>query len=326
MIKEVLAAFALVLLITGCAQETAKEPLPETGKEETIAEPEVVVVRENSLPNDTVKITPEMDVYPPKLHSEEFEKPVPVEAISSKGAEDSPFIPAGRDEMYFFFAADVRQPAHIQVRDIANGIYVSKHENNAWQKPERVLLQDAGKLALDGCEFVEGDEMLFCTAREGYTGIHWFSAKYKEGKWQDWENADFRTEYEVGELHIHENELYYHSSKAGSKGGTDIWRLTKVNGEWQNPENIAVVNTPENEGMPYITPDGNELWFHRWYMGTPAVFRSNKAGGKWQEPEMIVSQFAGEPTMDKDGNLYFVHHYYKDSVMLEADIYVAEKK
>jgi len=48
--------------------------------------------------------------------------------------------------------------------------------------------------------------------------------------------------------------------------------------------------------------------------------------GEWQVPELIISQFAGEPTLDRDGNLYFVHHYYKDNVMLEADIYVAERK
>lgn len=42
--------------------------------------------------------------------------------------------------------------------------------------------------------------------------------------------------------------------------------------------------------------------------------------------ELIVSQFAGEPTLDKDGNIYFVYHYYRDSEMIEADIYVAYKK
>ena len=30
--------------------------------------------------------------------------------------------------------------------------------------------------------------------------------------------------------------------------------------------------------------------------------------------------------MDAQGNLYFVHHFYEDGVMLDADIYVAYKK
>jgi rhamnogalacturonyl hydrolase YesR len=78
--------------------------------------------------------------------------------------------------------------------------------------------------------------------------------------------------------------------------------------------------------MPFLTADGQELWFNRTYMGTPAVYRSKKVNGQWQTPELIVSQFAGEPTLDWEGNLYFVHHYYKDNQMMEADIYVCRRK
>jgi hypothetical protein len=168
--------------------------------------------------------------------------------------------------------------------------------------------------------------MWFCTAREGYTGLHWGTAERVGGEWRDWRVSDFDPDYEVGELHIHGDELYYHSSREGGKGGTDIWMLSRVNGEWKEPVNVEAVNTQENEGMPYVTPDGTELWFNRWYQGTPAVFRSRRAGGEWQEPELIVSQFAGEPTLDREGNLYFVHHFYRDGKMLEADIYVAYRK
>ena len=90
--------------------------------------------------------------------------------------------------------------------------------------------------------------------------------------------------------------------------------------------NIEVVNSEENEGYPYISSDGNELWFNKWYLGTPAIFRSIKINGSWQEPELILSQFAGEPTIDDEGNIYFVHHFYMDGEMIEADIYVAYRK
>lgn len=110
------------------------------------------------------------------------------------------------------------------------------------------------------------------------------------------------------------------------KGQLDIWVTKKVNSEWQGPENVAAVNTADNEGWPFISQDGNELWFLRTYMGSPAIYRSTKANGGWSTPELIVSQFAGEPTLDNQGNLYFVHHYYRDSKMIEADIYVAYRK
>jgi len=44
------------------------------------------------------------------------------------------------------------------------------------------------------------------------------------------------------------------------------------------------------------------------------------------EAELIVSQFAGEPTLDDNRNLYFTHHYFIDGEMIEADIYYAERK
>jgi hypothetical protein len=68
------------------------------------------------------------------------------------------------------------------------------------------------------------------------------------------------------------------------------------------------------------------LWFTRTYLGTPAIFQSLKSAGNWTAPQLIVSRFAGEPTLDDAGNLYFVHHFYENDVMIEADIYVAYKK
>lgn len=288
-----------------------------------------IIERESKIPVDAVKMTPETDSLPPILHSSEYGNPVSLsESINTAGAEDSPFIPVDKNELYFFFTPDVRVPVEKQIIDGVTGIYVSKRIDDKWSKPERVILQDSGKLSLDGCEFVQGDKVLFCSAREGYTGLHWFSADFKNGKWTNWENADFKSDYRVGELHISADGsgLYFHSDRDGGKGQNDIWVSKKVNEEWQEPENIEVINTSENEGMPYLTPDGNELWFNRTYLGSPAVFRSKKINNQWQAPELVVSQFAGEPTLDKEGNLYFVHHFYKDGKMIEADIYVAYKK
>ncbi|MGA2821268.1 MAG: hypothetical protein ABSF61_11495 [Anaerolineales bacterium] len=40
-----------------------------------------------------------------------------------------------------------------------------------------------------------------------------------------------------------------------------------------------------------------------------------------------MSRFAGEPTLDDAGNLYFVHYFFsRDGKMIEADIYLALRK
>jgi len=279
-----------------------------------------------AIPSDVVKGTPENDEYPPILHSAEFEEPLPVPIISTAGAEDSPFVPADGGELYFFFAADVRQDPSVQIRNPVNGIWVSRLDGGSWREPELVWLQAPDVLALNGCEYVADDEILFCTVREGYAGIQWFRAERVGGRWTGWAPAAFPPEFDVGELHIAGEELYYGSDRAGGAGGQDIWMLTWVAGAWTDPVNVAAVNTSANEALPYVTPDAQELWLTRTFEGTPGVFRSRRDGGQWQEPELIVSRFAGEPTLDAEGNLYFVHHFYRGGVMIEADIYVAKRR
>lgn len=288
-----------------------------------------IVTREEKLPSDIVKRTPQTDHHPPILYSDEFETPVPLpHVINTSGAEDSPFITPDGNTLYFFFTPDVRVSPNQQLFDDVTGIWVSNKSGDAWTIPQRVWLQKPGKLALDGAPCVQGDEMWFCSAREGYTGVNMFTAERINGVWKNWRYAGDRLmkEIKIGEVHLHGDDLYFHSDRAGGWGGNDIWRTTRNGSLWSDPVNINAVNTSGNEILPFVSSDGNELWFTRAYMGTPAVYRSKKVGGIWSAPELIVSQFAGEPTLDDAGNLYFVHHFYEYGIMIEADIYVAYRK
>lgn len=282
------------------------------------------VDRESKIPAGAVKMSPETDEHPPFVYSEDYEEPVPVPGeINTAGAEDSPFVTEDGNTVYFFFTPDVNVPVEKQILDGVTGIYVSKKINGAWGRPERVVLQETRKLAGDGCAFVRGNILWFCSAREGYTGVNWFTAEYKDGRWQDWKIADI-PDYKVGELHITADgmELYFGSDRPGGKGNLDIWVSRNAQEEWQEPVNVAAVNTADGEGWPAISPDGNELWFTRNY----GIWRSKKVNREWQEAELVLSPLAGEPSIDGAGNLYFVHHFYVNEKMIEADIYVAYKK
>lgn len=300
-----------LLLLSGCAQNKF-----------------VPGDRMASIPANITKMTPETDLYPPIMHSPDWEDPVPLPyPVNTAGAEDSPFITPDGKTLYFFFTPDPSIPAMKQLVDNVTGIYVSKKVEGGWSEPERVVLND--DISLDGCEFVQGDTMWFCTARKGnMRPIDIYTAKFEDGKWGHWQSVgrQLNVDYQVGELHLNGNELYYHSTREGGMGGMDIWVTRNESGSWTRPENVYEVNTQGTDGYPFVTSDGQELWFLRPYMGTPAIYRSIRENGSWSEPELIISQFAGEPSLDDEGNIYFVHHYYKDSVMLEADIYVAYKK
>lgn len=315
-ISMAFVAMILVALTSGCISDDGEEAYAE-------------VDREGTLPLDIEKMAPEDDLYPPMLHDDSFEQPIPLPyPLNTSGAEDSPFILPDGNTLYFFFTPDVRVSPQEQLLDGVTGVWASKREEGTWSVPERVWLQDPGKLSLDGAVSIYDGEMFFASAREGYEGMNIFTAEYDGEHWTNWQYAGDRLmrEIMVGEVHLQGDQLYFHSDRPGGFGGYDIWLTTRGGDSWTDPLNISVVNTEDMDGFPFISPDGNELWFTRGYMGSPAVYRSVREGDEWGEPELIVSQFAGEPTLDEDGNLYFVHHFYVDGAMVEADIYVAYRK
>ena len=288
-----------------------------------------VIDRETALPNDIAKRGPTTDRHPPILHSSEFEQPVPLPyPINTAGGEDSPFILPDGNTLYFFFTPDVRVPHSEQLSDGVTGIYVARRVGDAWGKPTRVWLCEPDKLTLDGAPYVRGDEMWFASARQGYAGLNMFTARQVDGEWREirYAGEQLMKQFEIGEVHLHGDQLFFHSRRAGGKGDYDIWVTTRDGTGWTEPVSIDAINTGAVEGWPFVSSDGTELWFTRVHLGTPAVFRSELIGGVWGAPELIVSQFAGEPTLDAAGSLIFVHHFYEDGVMIEVDLYVAARK
>lgn len=313
----ILGLFIVLTNLISCSSENETEPTHPN------------VTRQSKLPSDITKRTPDTDKHPPILHSDEFELPVPLgSGINTSGAEDSPFILPNGQTLYFFFTPDIRIPPEKQLLDNVTGIWVSHKIANTWTDAERLWLQSPGKLALDGAVAIQGDEMWFASAREGYSGVNMFTANYVNGKWSNWTYSGDRLmkEIQIGEVHLHNDTLYFHSGRQGGLGHYDIWVTSRNGNLWTEPTNISAVNGYDMDGYPFVSADGNELWFCRTYQGTPAVFRSKKTNGVWGTPKLIVSQFAGEPTLDDEGNLYFVHHFFENGIMIEADIYVSYKK
>ncbi len=294
--------------------------------------------RAEAIPQDAVKMTPGDDLWPPVVHSDDWEPPVPMEGpVNTAGAEDAPVITPDGETFIFFFTPDVEVPPEEQLLDGVTGIWWCTMSDSGWTEPERALLCDEGELALDGPFCIEGDMLWFVSARAGnYRELDIYTAELDGGVWGGWSNAGhmLNVEYWVGELYTTADgsTMYYDSDRSGGTGGKDIWETVRVEGGWQQPVNLGpVINTDLDEGWLYVSADGGELWYTSWsrsgYAG-PALFRSIKSPeGTWGEPEEIVSNFAGDPALDAEGNIYFTHHFYSaDSEMIEADIYVAYRR
>jgi len=305
---------------------------PDTEPEEPEEpEPEPTITRYDKIPANATKMTPELDKNPPVLHSFLWEDPVILSGgINTAGAEDSPFISSDGSKFYFFFTPDASIPAEQQLTDGLTGIWVSEKVDGEWAEATMVDLNTFGP-SLDGCAYVSPEEIWFCSARLGnYKGIDFWIGTLTDDGVVDIRNAgeELNTEVVVGELHITPdgNTIYYHTTEAEGQGGMDVWAVDREGTGWGEPYNIEAVNSPDNEGYPYLSPDGKELWINKWYMGSPGTFRSKLVDGEWTAPELIVSSFAGEPNLDAEGNIYFVHHYIESGNIIEADIYVAYKK
>ncbi len=291
----------------------------------------------DTVPPGAVKVTPATDQHPPLLEpafQAMFEDPVPLGApINLAGAEDSPYITADGQNLYFWYTPDPQVPVQDQLVDGATGIYWSMWNGSQWSTPRRVFLNYHDELALDGCETVYGNTMWFCSVRAGNSReIDVWTAEFDGTHWVDWSNAGARLNLEIGlgELHVSNggNTITYHSDlPAGGVGAMDIWTTTHDGTDWGDPVNLTPVNTTINEGWPWVSEDQTEMYFTTG-AGAPEIWRSVKVGGVWQAPEKVLGPFAGEPTLDDSGDLYFVHHFWDDATnsMLEADIYVARRK
>ena len=281
--------------------------------------------RESLIPADAVKMSPESDSLPPELHSDEFEEPMLLPyPVNTRGAEDSAFVMPDGQTLYVWFTPNNRIDVIEQAQDQVIGIYQFTKQEDGWSSAKRLWLADPDEIQLDGCGFFQDNMLWVCSVRQGLDGIHWMTSTYENGRWSEAVLADFDPEYGVGELHISNDgsELYFHSDRAGGKGGLDIWVSYKVDGEWGEPENLENVNSEYDEGWPALNPQEDELWISKNY----GLWRSKKVDGVWQTPELMISPLAGEASIDQDGNVYFTHHYYENDQMIESDIYVAYRK
>jgi hypothetical protein len=330
-IESGLGLLMVAVFLGACKGDVQGEEPPLTPAADFVPSPSPALrSREAAIPPAAVKMSPETDVAPPVLHSNEWLAPVPMPGpVNTAGAEDSPFITPNGRTFLFFFTPDAQIPPEKQLFDGATGIYMTEANGVGWAEPWRLLLQDPGKLSLDGCEFLLGEELWFCSAREGNSrDIDLWLADLHQGVPGNWRNAGERInrELQVGEMHLSSDgrTLYFHAR--GPSGSVDVFTSHRTSDSWGDSEPIAGLNTEADEGWPFVSEDGSELWFTRWHEGSPGIFRSLRTETGWTEPGLILSSFAGEPTLDRDGNLYFVHHYVVDGKIVEADIYLAARR
>lgn len=100
-------------------------------------------------------------------------------------------------------------------------------------------------------------------------------------------------------------EIYFISDRPGGVGGKDIWMCKRgKHDKWEKAVNLGpAINTSQDEGFVWISPDGSQLWFssqgHQ-NLGGYDVFVAEKSGERWglpQNPGMPVNSAYNETSI-----------------------------
>lgn len=175
--------------------------------------------------------------------------------------------------------------------------YISSYRNTNWS-----LARDAGSPLNtpnnEGAQKIsaDGNTLYFtvCNAKGGYGSCDLYTAQRNGDGWSSIRNLGYPVSITTWEsqpsISADGNDLYFASNREGTYGLRDIFVSHKgADGKWGIPENLgAVINTPFDEGYPYIHPDNKTLYFCSDGlpgMGGIDIYVSRRElGGSWSEP------------------------------------------
>lgn len=244
--------------------------------------------------------------------------------VNSSAWEDGPSISPDGNTLYFTRGKD---------RDVKT--YYSVKKGGKWREPKEIPI-NIKSFPTGAPHTQDGKTLYFSSVRPGGQGQgDIYVATKSGGKWKFKEQLSppVNTKEMESEPFISADQktLYFAATRKGGVGKTDIWMSRKTSDGWGKPVNLgAPVNTRKDETQPFVTADGQKLYFtavNRDGIPGPAVFSSDRIGGKWQKPKVVVSGFVGEPTLTADQKyLYFVHLELKGGKLVDANIMYTQRQ
>lgn len=134
------------------------------------------------------------------------------------------------------------------------------------------------------------------------------------------------------------NTLYFVSNRPIQKDSAikdfDIWKTEKVNGVWQEPQNLgATVNTEANEFYPAVTTNG-KLYFTAAYKenatGKEDIWVSNLVNGKYTTPVVLPEKvnsklYEFNAFVSPDDSFIIFTSYGRTDDLGGGDLYISKK-
>ena len=173
-----------------------------------------------------------------------------------------------------------------------NGIYVAVKEGEIWGKPMNITPSVASDGNMDVVALSpDGKRMLLAVTDEFTSNI--YESVYENRRWNPAISLGKPINSKYYEAHAAYSpdgkSIYFSSNRKESLGGMDIFRSDlNDDGSWSEPVNLgAGVNTILNEDSPYLSPDGNKLYFssqgHSTIGGFDVFYTEMMVDGSWHD-------------------------------------------
>ena len=134
-----------------------------------------------------------------------------------------------------------------------------------------------------------------CNLPNGFGSCDLYVSVRKRGIWSKPVNMGpgFNTESWDGQpcFGLDGGTIFFSSNRQGTFGGRDIWYMYQISGDsWSKPISVGPgINTANNEGCPFVSFDGNTMYFMRdgkEGLGESDLYISRKGlDGKWMPAE-----------------------------------------
>jgi len=242
-----------------------------------------------------------------KKAQELINNPVPVtsenlgDTINDAFSNTKPIVDAGENKLVY--------TARLKFYD---AMFMSEKKNGQWSGPVNLAPQIRSEGNLYPCDMNnDGTKMILFRQERSRGDLYISQWDEQKQEWQIPEEPRGKINSRQWETHgcfgPGDKTLYFTSNRRGGQGGLDIY-VSYYNDDrdrWSDPVNLGeTINTPYNEATPFISEDGNKLYFssqgHE-SMGGFDIFVSEKNGnGEWSEPTNM-----GYPISTTDDDRFF---------------------
>ncbi len=241
--------------------------------------------------NNAKKILP----YPAEYHPFKLD-----ETINNEYSNVRPAVTQDEKVIYY-----------MEVLPFYDALMYSEKQGKDWQVPENLT----PKIGSDGDHLLvsissDGNHLLLYGYESMFAGEIYEAIKHND-KWSKVSKLEGDVNSQYHETHASfspgNNILYFTSNRPGGYGGMDIYSARKSeDGQWLEIKNLGrSVNSPFNEECPFLSGDGNRLYFSSQghiNMGGYDYFVSERdnENNAWKEPVNL-----GAPYSTTDDDVFY---------------------